>query len=135
MAENGGDAGRGRLPLSFGAVTEKNIEQLRVGAGGGGTQRLPPAPPRLPSCLLVGLPRRAHASTHRSRSPCNRRPQVLNRAIFPINYPERMYKDVLAFPDVTHVSAHPFLHFCQPTLPCSPVVPGRRQPPTASNRV
>lgn len=29
--------------------------------------------------------------------------QVLNRAIFPINYPERMYKDILAFPDVTHV--------------------------------
>ena len=30
--------------------------------------------------------------------------QVLNRAIFPINYPERMYKDILAYPDVTHVS-------------------------------
>lgn len=46
-----------RLALSFGAVTEKNVEQLKV----------------------------------------------LNRAIFPINYPERMYKDVLAFPDVTQV--------------------------------
>lgn len=46
-----------RLALTFGAVTEKNVEQLKV----------------------------------------------LNRAIFPINYPERMYKDVLAFPDVTQV--------------------------------
>ena len=31
--------------------------------------------------------------------------QVLNRAIFPINYPERMYKDVLAVPEVTQVGA------------------------------
>jgi len=46
-----------RLPLSFGAVTEKNIEQLKM----------------------------------------------LNRAIFPINYPERMYKDILAYTDVTQV--------------------------------
>ncbi|PRW56198.1 N-alpha-acetyltransferase 50 [Chlorella sorokiniana] len=60
MVENGGDAQRGNLPLSFGPVNEKNIEQLRV----------------------------------------------LNRAIFPINYPERMYKDILAFPDVTHLAYH-----------------------------
>lgn len=27
--------------------------------------------------------------------------KLLNRAIFPINYPERMYKDILAYTDVT----------------------------------
>ncbi|PSC69043.1 N-alpha-acetyltransferase 50 [Micractinium conductrix] len=49
-----------RLALSFGAITEKNIEQLKV----------------------------------------------LNRAIFPIKYPERMYKDVLAYTDVTQLAYH-----------------------------
>ncbi|KAI3436413.1 hypothetical protein D9Q98_005830 [Chlorella vulgaris] len=49
-----------RLPITFGTVTDKNIEQLKV----------------------------------------------LNRAIFPINYPERMYKDVLAYTDVTHLAYH-----------------------------
>lgn len=55
-----GDAARPRLHLSFGAVTEKNIEQLKL----------------------------------------------LNRAIFPINYTERMYKDILAYPDVTQLAYH-----------------------------
>lgn len=32
--------------------------------------------------------------------------QVLNRAVFPINYPERVYKDVLAFTDVTQLAYH-----------------------------
>lgn len=32
--------------------------------------------------------------------------QVLNRAVFPINYPERMYKDILAYTDVTHLAFH-----------------------------
>lgn len=46
-----------RLQLSFGAVTEKNIEQLKV----------------------------------------------MNKVLFPINYPDKMYSDILAFPDVTQV--------------------------------
>ena len=48
------------LPITFGAVTEKNVEQLKV----------------------------------------------LNRAIFPINYNERVYKDILAFTDVTQLAYH-----------------------------
>lgn len=32
--------------------------------------------------------------------------RVLNRAIFPINYPERMYQDVLACGEVTHLAYH-----------------------------
>jgi hypothetical protein len=51
---------KGVLPITFGAVTEKNVEQLKV----------------------------------------------LNRAIFPINYNERVYKDILAFTDVTQLAYH-----------------------------
>ncbi|EFN58662.1 hypothetical protein CHLNCDRAFT_13632, partial [Chlorella variabilis] len=46
--------------ISFGTVTDKNIEQLKL----------------------------------------------LNRAVFPISYPERMYKDILAYTDVTHLAYH-----------------------------
>ena len=48
------------LPLSFGVVTEKNVEQLKV----------------------------------------------LNAAIFPLAYPPRMYKDILAFTDATQLAYH-----------------------------
>ena len=41
----------------------------------------------------------------RPAAPPPRPRQVLNRAIFPIKYPERMYKDVLAYTDVTQVGA------------------------------
>jgi hypothetical protein len=51
---------KGVLPITFGAVTEKNVEQLKL----------------------------------------------LNRAIFPINYNERVYKDILAFTDVTQLAYH-----------------------------
>lgn len=50
---------------------------------------------------------------------CACRPaQVLNRAIFPINYPERMYKDILAYPDVTHVGAGCCVVRFKPLLRC-----------------
>jgi hypothetical protein len=101
---------RPRLAITFGAVTEKNIEQLKVGSGCfakvGSMAHVSDAVDCYCFCLstpcaalqklLAAWLGAADCST--ICLPLIMMLQVLNRAIFPINYPERMYKDVLVRP-------------------------------------
>lgn len=111
-----GDAARPRLHLSFGAVvsstgcasfaftTPSCVLRSEQGTARTSTQaaalhvlyatwRYPPAP-RAP-CPCSAL--RPRLQTEKNIEQL----KLLNRAIFPINYTERMYKDILAYPDVT----------------------------------